>query len=399
MSAQPAQLLPGVNLSDDVRSHHLEVVNDRRHLHTIPEIGLEEYETAKFIDARLDSLGLSHERCSPTGVVSVLDSGQPGPTVLLRADIDALPILEETGMDYASTHAGKMHACGHDTHTAMQLGVARRLKAEGIARGRVKLCFQPGEEGHHGAEKMIAAGVLENPQVDYAYGQHIWSKDPVGKILIQGGPVMAAVDKVELTIRGRGTHAAYPHGGVDPVFCGAQIVTALQSIVSRNTDPLDNAVVTVSMFHAGTAHNIIPETAELTMSVRVFKDDLHDMLEKRIKEICTGVAAALGCTAEVNYIREHAPVVNDLRIAEIVREEAVAIVGADNIVDDQRTMGAEDFGDFLRAVPGAFAFVGAMNPAKDCVYPHHHPKFNVDEDAFAIGAELMYRVGKRLLEL
>jgi amidohydrolase len=399
MSAVQTQLLPALNLSDDVRTHHLEVVNDRRHLHTIPEIGLEEFETAKFIDSRLDALGLPHERCSPTGIVSVLDSGQPGPTVLLRADIDALPILEETGVEYGSTHPGKMHACGHDTHTAMQLGVARRLKQEGIGRGRIKLCFQPGEEGHHGAEKMIAAGVLDNPKVDYAYGQHIWSKDPVGKILIQGGPVMAAVDKVELTIRGRGTHAAYPHGGVDPVFCGAQIVTALQSIVSRNTDPLESAVVTISMFQAGTAHNIIPETAELTMSVRVFKDDIHDMLEKRIKEICTGVASALGCTAELNYIREHAPVINDDRIASIVREEAVAIVGKDNIMDDQRTMGAEDFGDFLRAVPGAFAFVGAMNEAKQCAYPHHHPKFNVDEDAFAIGTELMYRVAQRLLEL
>jgi amidohydrolase len=393
------ELLPGVNISPEARTNHPDVVANRRHLHTIPEIGLQEFKTAEFIESRLDELGLEHQRCTPTGVISVLDSGQPGPTVMLRADIDALPILEDLKHEYVSTHPGSMHACGHDTHTAMQIGVAKMLKMNGVPRGRVKLIFQPGEEGHHGAAKMLAAGVLDNPKVDFAYGQHIWSKDPVGKILIQGGPVMAAVDKVELTIRGKGTHAAYPQGGIDSVYCGAQIVMALQSIVSRNTDPLESAVITVSMFHAGTAHNIIPETAELTMSVRVFKDDVHDMLEQRIKEVCSGIATALGCTAELNYIREHAPTVNDDRIAAIVREEAVAIVGEANIMDDQRTMGAEDFGEFLQQVPGAFAFIGAMNEAKGCVYPHHHPKFNVDEDAFAIGAELMYRVTHRLLAL
>jgi amidohydrolase len=395
----PTELLPGVALSEGVRTNHLEVVNDRRYLHTIPEIGLQEFKTAEYIRSRLSALSIDSQECTPTGTVAVLDSGQPGPTVMLRADIDALPILEDLDHEYLSTHPGAMHACGHDTHTAMQIGVAKMLRINGVHRGRVKLIFQPGEEGHHGAAKMLAAGVLDNPKVDYAYGQHIWSNDPVGKILIQGGPVMAAVDKVELTIRGKGTHAAYPQGGLDPVYCGAQIVTALQSIVSRNTDPLESAVITVSMFQAGTAHNIIPETAELTMSVRVFNDEVHDMLEQRIKEVCTGIATALGCTAELNYIREHAPTVNDDRIAAIVREEAVAIVGEDNVIDDQRTMGAEDFGEFLQQVPGAFAFVGACNPAKGCNYPHHHPKFNVDEDAFAIGAELMYRVTQRLLAL
>lgn len=392
-------LLPGVNLSDDVRQNHLDVVNNRRYLHTIPEIGLQEFKTAEYIENRLDALGLEHARCTPTGVVSVLDSGQPGPTVMLRADIDALPILEDLAHDYVSTHPGNMHACGHDTHTAMQLGVAKMLKMNGVPRGRVKLIFQPGEEGHHGAAKMLAEGVLDNPRVDYAYGQHIWSKDPVGTILIQGGPVMAAVDTVHVTIRGKGTHAAYPQGGIDPIFCGAQIVSALQSVVSRNTDPLESAVVTVSVFQAGTAHNVIPETVDMKISVRLFNEDLHDMLERRIREIITGVAGALNCTAEINYMREHAPTVNDEAIAQIVREEAIAIVGRDNVIDDQRTMGAEDFGEFLQQVPGAFAFVGAMNEQKDCVWPHHHPKFNVDEDAFAIGAELMYRVTHRLLAL
>jgi amidohydrolase len=240
---------------------------------------------------------------------------------------------------------------------------------------------------------------MDNPKVDYAYGQHIWAETPTGKILIQGGPIMAAVDTVYFTITGRGTHAAHPHGGVDPIVAGAQVVSALQSIVTRNIDPLDNAVVTVSKFHSGTAHNIIPEAAELCVSVRTFKPEVRDTIERRFTDIVNGVCNSLGCSADINYIREHNPTVNDEEVAEIVRQEAVEIVGADNVIGDQRTMGAEDMSDFLALVPGAFAFVGARNESKDCVYPHHHPRFNVDEDAFAIGAELMHRVALRLLTL
>lgn len=401
MSATHSRLpaLGGANLSEFTLEGHDSVVADRRALHQIPEIGLMEFETAKFIEGRLDALGLTHERCTPTGIISVLDSGKPGPTVMLRADIDALPILEDTGHEYVSTHPGAMHACGHDTHTAMQIGVARRLVAQGVPQGRVKLLFQPGEEGHHGAEKMIAAGALQDPKVDYAYGQHIWAKSPVGQILIQPGPIMAGVDRLEVTLTGRGTHAAYPHGGVDPIYAGAQIVTALQSIVSRSIDPTEAAVVTVSMFNAGTAHNIIPQTCELVGTIRWFDEATHEIIRRRIYELIEGVGKALGCQVEVRYIPEHFPTVNDARIAAIVREEAVAVVGEANVVDKQTTMGAEDFSDFLREVPGAYAFIGAENPAKDCVYPHHHPKFNVDEDAFAIGAELMHRVCLRLLGL
>jgi amidohydrolase len=292
-----------------------------------------------------------------------------------------------------------MHACGHDTHTAMQIGVARRLLTEGIDRGRIKLCFQPGEEGHHGASKMIEAGVMENPRVQYAYGQHIWSRTPTGKILIEGGPVMAGVDRLEVTLTGKGTHAAYPQGGIDPIYCAAQVITALQSIVSRSIDPTEAGVVTIAVINAGTAHNIIPQTCEMIGTIRWFDEETHDIIQRRVHEIIGGVAAALGCKAQINYIPEHYPTVNDHAIAAIVREEAVQIVGAENVIDKQMTMGAEDMSDFLRLVPGAFAFVGGYNEKKDCVYPHHHPKFNVDEDAFAIGAELMYRVAKRLLAL
>ena len=216
--------------------------------------------------------------------------------------------------------------------------------------------------------------------------------------VIEPGPVMAAVDRLEITISGRGTHAAYPHGGTDCIYCAAQVITALQSIVSRNVDPLRAAVVTIAVINGGTAHNIIPPEVKMIGTVRVFDDETHEILRKRIHEIVEGISATLGCKADVNYIPEHSATVNDPAVAEIVRAEAIEIVGLSNVGADQHTMGAEDMSDFLKRAPGAYAFIGARNEAKGCVYPHHHPKFNIDEDALAIGAELMYRVARRLLE-
>jgi amidohydrolase len=391
------------NLSAAAREGHSQVVADRRHLHSIPEIGLQEFKTAAYIESKLDELGIVHHRCTPTGVVAVLDSGKPGPTVMLRADIDALPILEECEHEYKSTHDGFMHACGHDTHTAMQIGVARRLMGgssgipAGVPQGRVKLVFQPGEEGHQGALKMIDAGVLENPRPDCAYGQHIWSRTPTGKIMIAPGPIMAGVDRLEVTITGKGTHAAYPHGGWDPIYAAAQVITALQSIVSRNIDPQESGVITIAVINAGTAHNIIPMEVKMIGTVRWFDEATHEIIKRRIVEVIEGVSKSLGCSADVKVIHEHYPTVNDAEIAEVVREEAVEIVGADNVILRQQTMGAEDFSDFARVIPGAFAFVGGQCEKKDCVWPHHHPRFNVDEDAFVIGSELMWRVCQRLL--
>jgi amidohydrolase len=385
------------NLSDATRNAHLDVVAMRRDLHRIPEIGLEEHLTASYIEKKLSDFGLDPVRIADTGVITLLEGAQAGPTVMLRADIDALPVTELAEHEYVSTHDGFMHACGHDSHTAMLLGAARRFREEGIERGRLKIIFQPGEEGRHGAEKMIAHGVMENPKVDTAYGQHIWAMEPIGLISVQDGPVMAAVDTVYVTVRGKGTHAALPHTGHDPIFACSQIVLALQSIVSRNMNPVESGVVTVSEFHGGTAHNVIPEEVNLSLSVRVFDDAVHRMMERRIKEIISGIASTLDCTADIEYIHEHQATINNPEIAEIVREEAAEIVGVDNVVQRQKSLGAEDFSDYARLVPATFAFVGARNAAKDCIYPHHHPKFNVDEDAFAIGNELMYRVAQRLL--
>lgn len=396
MDSMPA-IMPSTHISATTLEAHAQVVATRRELHQHPETGLEEYETAKFVEARLSALGIPHERCTPTGVIGLLNGETPGPVVMLRADMDALPIQEESQHEYVSLNPGKMHACGHDTHTAMLLGVAARLKQEGLAAGAVKLVFQPGEEGHHGASKMIAAGALEHPRPASCYGQHVWASAPIGTIMIEDGPVMAAVDRIEITVTGKGTHAAYPQGGVDPIYASAQIITALQSIVSRNVDPLQPAVVTIAVINGGTAHNIIPEQVKMIGTVRVFDDATHDILRNRIREIINGVASALGCQADLNYLPEHDATVNAPEIAALVREEAIAIVGKDHVTANQRTMGAEDMSDFLRVIPGAYAFIGAQNPDKGAIYPHHHPKFNIDEDAMAIGAELMYRVTQRLL--
>jgi len=392
-----SQLQPAINLSDATRELHPQIVEMRHDLHKIPEIGLEEFKTCAYIMDKLSGYGVKHDKITETGVSGLIDSGSDGPTVMLRADIDALPMPEEAEHDYVSTHPGFMHGCGHDTHVATLLGVASRLNSEGLKRGCVKLNFQPGEEGRHGAESMIAAGIMENPRVDYAYGQHVWAYAPTGQIWIQEGPIMAAVDTVYVKIIGAGTHAAMPEGGVDPIYAGAQVVTALQSVITRNINPLEPGVITVSEFHGGTAHNVIPEKVTLTMSVRVFDDETHATIERRIHEIVEGVAGALGCRAEIRYVHEHQPTINHPEVAQVVREEAIAIVGADNVAATQKVMGAEDFGDYARLVPAAFAFVGARNEYKECIYPHHHPKFNVDEDAFAIAAELMYRVAQRLL--
>jgi len=397
MPENTANLLPDVNLSAPTRAGHAEVVELRREFHKMPEIGLEEYKTADLIEQKLKTLGIDSKRVTETGLSAMIDTGAEGPTLMLRADIDALPVTEEAAHDYVSEIPGMMHACGHDTHVAMLLGIARRFKAEGVEKGRIKLNFQPGEEGRHGAEGMIAGGIMEDPKVDYAYAQHIWANGPMGTIQIEGGPIMAAVDTVHLKVIGKGTHAAMPEGGHDPIVASAQIVTALQTIVTRNVNPINPAVVTVATINGGTAHNVIPEEVNMTMSVRVFDENEHKTIERRIKEIAGGIAQAMGCRAEIEYIHEHQATDNDPGVAQIVYEEACEIVGKENVIPEQRTMGAEDFSDYLKLVPGAFAFIGARNEAKDCVYPHHHPKFNVDEDAFAIGSELMYRVSQRLL--
>lgn len=378
------------------------VIADRRHLHQHPELGFQEFETARFVAERLQALGVEDIRTgiAVTGVTGLIRGSAPGTgkVVLLRADMDALPIQEENDVDYRSQNPGIMHACGHDAHTAMLLAVARLLiERRDRFAGTVKLVFQPAEEGGGGAKVMIDQGVLDDPKVDAAFGMHMAQEEPVGTISLRPGPIMAAADRFTMVVKGRGGHGAQPHLTIDPIVTGAHIVTALQTIVSREIDPLDPAVVTVGAFRAGEALNVIPDTAELRGTVRSFSPVVRDQLAKRIHEIAQGIATAMRASVEIDYKYGYPVTINNPEMTALVREVAQEVVGHDNVLEAPMHMGAEDFSYFLERVPGCFFFVGSRNPDKGFIWGHHHPKFDIDEDAMAIGIETMTRVALRYL--
>ena len=367
----------------------------RRALHRRPELGFEERETAAFVAARLDELGLEVETgVARTGVVAVLRAHAASrPPVLLRADMDALPVQEVEGRPYASEIPERMHACGHDGHMAMLLGAASALTAERARLTRdVVFCFQPGEEGFGGADAMIRAGVLERHRVGEAFGLHLWSLFPVGTIQVRPGPTMAAQDEFEATIRGRGGHGALPHEAIDPVVAASHAIVALQAVVARSIDPIHAAVVTVGSLHAGSAPNIIPDAATMRGTLRSFDDRVRETLRLRVREILEGTAAAHGCSADVTLHPGYPAVVNDPASVERVRRHAAAVVGTANVIEPAPMAAAEDFAYFLREVPGAFAFIGAGNRARGITAPHHAPGFDIDEAALPIGAELLARI-------
>jgi len=376
-----------------------EMVALRRDLHAHPELAFEEVRTAGIVAERLKALGLEPRTgVGRTGVLATLAGNRPGRTVLLRADMDALPIEEENAVPYRSQAPGRMHACGHDCHVSILLAVARQLQRERDAlRGSVRLCFQPAEENGGGAEAMIADGALESPKPDAVFGLHVWQDLDLGKIGITPGPFMAAVDAFTVTVSGKGAHAAMPHLGVDPVVCVAHIVTALQTIASRGTDPFSQVVVSVTQIHAGTAFNIIPGTAVMNGTVRVFDPTLWEELPGRFERIVRGVCDAHGCRAEIQYERCNRPTVNDPAMAKIARAAAAEVVGEANVLDDVRTMGGEDFSWFLARVPGCFIAVGSRNESKGLTWDHHHPRFDVDEACLEIGAEVLLRTAKKFL--
>ncbi len=376
-----------------------EMVETRRDLHMHPETAFEEVRTADVVAGRLRALGLEPRTgVGRTGVVATLRGGRPGRTVLLRADMDALPIQEENDTPWRSRHEGRMHACGHDCHVSALLGVARRLVSEAATLpGVVKLCFQPAEEQGGGALGMIADGVLRDPPVDAAFGLHVWQDLEVGMVGVTPGPWMASVDEFTVTLHGKGAHAAAPQQGVDPVVALAHVITALQTIASRATDPLLEVVVSVTQVRAGTAFNIIPESAWMNGTVRAFDVDLWKQLPARFEHIVQGVAGALGCTAEIDYRRYNQPTVNDRAMAALAHAAAAEVVGPDHVVTSIRTMGGEDFSAFLHEVPGAFVAIGSRNTQKGLTHMHHHPRFEVDEDCIRIGAEVLLAMTRRFL--
>ena len=332
----------------------------RRDLHRHPETGFQEVRTSALVRTHLKAFGLKPRVLAGTGVTAVVEGESPGKTVMLRCDMDALPMREETTVSYRSRNEGAMHACGHDLHTAILLGVAKSLAQTPPARGRVKLNFQPAEEGLDGAGAMIAAGVMEDPHVDAVLGYHIWQGLPVGKVGILTGPCMAAVDRFRVTIHGTGGHAAYPHFAVDPVVTASHVVTALQSIVSRNVDPLDAAVVTVGRIESGTAFNIIPPTATLEGTVRTFSKRTGAVVPKRFRRIVRDVARAMGARAEIQYEREQRPVVNDAAMAEFMRGVCRDVLGPASLAADVApSMGGEDHAAYQERVPGCYSFLGS----------------------------------------
>jgi amidohydrolase len=364
----------------------------RRDFHSHPELGFQEVRTAGIVTRELTALGLEvHPGVGGTGVVALLEGSKPGPVVLVRADMDALPIHEETGAAYASQNPGVMHACGHDGHTAVLLTVARMLTAQrNELAGTVKFMFQPAEEGMGGAEKMIENGVLDNPKVDVALALHVWNEKPVGWIGISSGPAMAGAEIFKVKVTGKGGHGAVPHLAVDPILAAAQIVSALQGIVSRNIAPLQTAVVSVCTIHGGETFNVIPPAVEMTGTIRTFEPDVRARVLERFKQTVNSVAEAMGCQVEIDLQLLTPATVNQRETA--LRVQAVAqhlFPHSDVDTSNYTTMGSEDFAFVLDKVPGCFMFIGSANPEKGLDAGHHHPKFDIDEAALPRGAALM----------
>jgi len=366
----------------------------RRDFHMHPELAFDEHRTAGIVAEHLERLGYGVQTgVAKTGVIGLLEGARPGPVVMFRFDMDALPVAEETGAEYASRTPGRMHACGHDGHVAMGMGLAELLlSSRDQMAGTVKLVFQPAEEGGNGAEAMVREGALENPRPDIFLATHVWIEKPLGTVDVTAGPVMAAAEKFTCTIYGRGGHGALPHQAVDPIIAAAQAVTALQTVVSRNVNPLDTAVVTVGSIHGGDAFNVIPPQVELSGTIRTYEPSTRETVLRRVREVIAGVTAACGANAELAITPLTPAVINDSEVTEVVRRAAEAVVGAERVTSGERTMGSEDAAFFMEKVPGCYFFLGAANPEKGLTAPHHNPRFDFDEEALVLGLAILAQV-------
>lgn len=368
-----------------------ELIARRRDFHQHPELAFEEVRTAGIVAQTLTDLGLEVQTgVGKTGVVALLEGDHEGPTVLVRCDMDALPIEEQNTANYRSQTPQKMHACGHDGHTSIGLTIAKMFNEQRTQmRGRIKFVFQPAEEIGRGAEAMIADGALNDPIPEISLGLHLWNYLPLGQVGITPGPTMAGSNTFRVKLTGRGGHAAFPHTTIDPVMAAAHITTALQSIVSRNVNPLDTAVLSVTQIIAGETHNVIPHEALLTGTMRFFNPDVRPLMESRFHTLVNGIAEAMQCQAEIVIEELTLPVINDVAVAKRIKDGFAHIAPNLHYVDNEVTMGAEDMAYFLEKAPGLYFFVGAANPDKDLHYPHHHPRFDFDEEALVIGASLL----------
>jgi amidohydrolase len=375
------------------------IVEMRRAIHRHPEGGFAEFRTAALVERTLETLGIPSRRVAGTGVVGILAGTRPGLVVALRADMDALELDEATGAAYASEVPGLMHACAHDAHTAMLLGAARLLsgRRESLPGGVVFL-FQPAEETTGGALPMIREGVLEDPRVDAVFGLHVGIDLPCGEVSVSEGTVHAASDMFDVTVTGRGCHGAHPHEGVDAVTVAGQVLCSLQSVVSRNVDPLAPAVVTIGTIRGGTARNVLAETVEMTGIIRTLDPAVRKAVRERVRAVVEGTAAALGGRAGILFREGYPCLANDPAMARRVRETACALLGREKVhAADRPSMGVEDFAYFSGERPGAFFILGAGNPAKGIIHPAHSPRFDIDEDALPVGAAMMAGIALNFL--
>ncbi len=375
-------------LKEAFQEYKEELTDLRRQLHSAPELSWEEYKTTDFVCAYLDELGISYRRTEPTGVIAEIKGGKPGKTVALRGDMDALSVEElNKDLPYTSKEEGKMHACGHDAHTAMLMVAAKALnEIKDELPGNVRLLFQPAEEVAQGAKTLVDQGAVEG--VDNVFGIHIWSQMPTHKVSCTPGPSFASADLFKVTFKGKGGHGAMPQDCIDTAVVASSFVMNVQSVVSRTIDPQQGAVLTVGKMVVGTRFNVIAENAVIEGTVRCFDPLVRDHIEAQLTHYAKNVAAVYGAVTQVEYTRGTQAVINDEESALLVQNVAEEAFGKDVIHHEKPTMGGEDFSFYLDEVPGSFALVGSGNPEKDTEWAHHHGKFNIDEDALSTGAEL-----------
>ena len=389
---------------DSIVTQAAGIASLRRDIHAHPELCFQEVRTADLVAAKLTEWGIPiHRGLGTTGVVGIVKNGTSSRAIGLRADMDALPMQEFNTFDHASTHAGKMHACGHDGHTAMLLAAAQHFAKNRHFDGTVYLIFQPAEEGGGGAREMIKDGLFDKFPMDAVFGMHNWPGDQVGRFAVSAGPVMASSNEFKITIRGKGGHAALPHNGLDPVPIACQLVQSFQTIITRNKKPVDAGVISVTMIHAGEATNVIPDSCELQGTVRTFSFEVLDMIERRMKEISEHTCAAFGAICEFEFVRNYPPTINSAGEAAFAAKVMADIVGAANISAQEPTMGAEDFAYMLQAKPGAYCFIANGDGSHremghgggPCML--HNPSYDFNDDLIPLGATYWVRLAEAWL--
>ena len=381
------------NLDILIEKYIDDLIEIRRDIHMHPELGMEEIRTSSIVKTELEKLGLEvQDKIGNMGVVGLLKGKEDGKTLLLRADMDALPIEEQTGLPFKSINTGKMHACGHDVHTSILLGVARVLtELKDEFRGNIKFTFQPAEEANPtgGARYMIEDGVLENPKVDAAMALHVWNF-PLGKVAIRPGTMMAQSDRIFITVKGKAAHASQPHAGVDAIVAAGHILTALQTVISRNVDPMESAVITIGTIHGGNRYNVLCDKVVMEGTVRIFNLAIAELMPKRIKAVAENVAKALDCECEFEYVPGYKMTVNDEELTDKAIKSFQDILGEENvIIPEHPASGSEDFSEFTMRVPSVFYWLGMESELNKSCTTLHNPNLIVDERSIAVGIKTM----------